>query len=162
MFITGLEEGLFPHDNSLNDDGGLGGGTAARPWRSPGTQAAAPPYAQMRMLHGQTCYNVPSRFRRNTVRTAAGLSAKPKNLFAMEPHAPLSGDYANPDRSAFAASIGSALRNRFRFPHRPAGVTREVRSRRDHQRRWQWQERPGRGELRRARHQAARPLSTRS
>jgi len=40
------------------------------------------------------------------------LSAKPKNLLAMEPHEPLSGDnYANANISKFAASIGSATRS---------------------------------------------------
>ena len=112
MFITGLEEGLFPHDNSLNDDGGLEEErrlayvaiTRAR-------KRLHMSYAQMRMLHGQTRYNVPSRFLDEIpAELLQWLSAKPKNLLAMEPHAPLGSDWGNPERSAFAQSIGSATR----------------------------------------------------
>jgi len=112
VFITGLEEGLFPHDNSLNDDGGLEEErrlayvaiTRAR-------KRLHMSYAQMRMLHGQTRYNVPSRFLDEIpAELLHWLSAKPKNLLAMEPHAPLGGDWVNPERSAFAQSIGSATR----------------------------------------------------
>ena len=112
VFITGLEEGLFPHDNSLNDDGGLEEErrlayvaiTRAR-------KRLHMSYAQMRMLHGQTRYNVPSRFLDEIpAELLQWLSAKPKNLLAMEPHAPLGSDWGNPERSAFAQSIGSATR----------------------------------------------------
>ncbi len=112
VFITGLEEGLFPHDNSLNDDGGLEEErrlayvaiTRAR-------KRLHMSYAQMRMLHGQTRYNVPSRFLDEIpAELLQWLSAKPKNLLAMEPHTPLGGDWGNPERSAFAQSIGSATR----------------------------------------------------
>ena len=116
VFITGLEEGLFPHDNSLNDDGGLE--EERRLAYVAITRARKRlhfSYAQMRMLHGQTRYNVPSRFLDEVpAELLKWLSAKPKNLLAMEPHAPLSGEYADRDfassRSAFAASIGSANR----------------------------------------------------
>ena len=112
VFITGLEEGLFPHDNSLNDDGGLEEErrlayvaiTRAR-------KRLHMSYAQMRMLHGQTRYNVPSRFLDEIpAELLQWQSAKPKNLLAMEPHTPLGGDWVNPERSAFAQSIGSATR----------------------------------------------------
>ena len=113
VFITGLEEGLFPHDNSLNDDGGLE--EERRLMYVAITRARKRlhlSYAQMRMLHGQTRYNVPSRFLDEVpAELLKWLSAKPKNLLAMEPHAPLSGDYADRNLSAFAASIGSATRS---------------------------------------------------
>ena len=112
VFMTGLEEGLFPHDNSLNDDGGLE--EERRLMYVAITRARKRlhfSYAQMRMLHGQTRYNVPSRFLDEVpAELLKWLSAKPKNLLAMEPHAPLSGDYGGRNVSSFATSIGSASR----------------------------------------------------
>ncbi|XHS78409.1 UvrD-helicase domain-containing protein [Burkholderiaceae bacterium UC74_6] len=63
VFITGLEEGLFPHENSLSDGDGLEEErrlmyvaiTRAR-------QRLYISFCQTRMLHGQTRYNVKSRF----------------------------------------------------------------------------------------------------
>ncbi|HEY1092018.1 MAG TPA: 3'-5' exonuclease, partial [Burkholderiaceae bacterium] len=63
VFITGLEEGLFPHENSLADGDGLEEErrlmyvaiTRAR-------QRLYLSFCQTRMLHGQTRYNVKSRF----------------------------------------------------------------------------------------------------
>jgi DNA helicase-2/ATP-dependent DNA helicase PcrA len=63
VFITGLEEGLFPHENSLSDSDGVEEErrlmyvaiTRAR-------QRLYLSFSQTRMLHGQTRYNVKSRF----------------------------------------------------------------------------------------------------
>ncbi|WAC72604.1 UvrD-helicase domain-containing protein [Roseateles sp. SL47] len=63
VFITGLEEGLFPHENSLADADGLEEErrlmyvaiTRAR-------QRLYISFCQTRMLHGQTRYNIKSRF----------------------------------------------------------------------------------------------------
>ncbi len=63
VFITGLEEGLFPHENSLSDVDGVEEErrlmyvaiTRAR-------QRLYLSFSQTRMLHGQTRYNVKSRF----------------------------------------------------------------------------------------------------
>jgi DNA helicase-2/ATP-dependent DNA helicase PcrA len=63
VFIGGLEDGLFPHENSMNEDKGLEeerrlmyvAVTRAR-------QRLYLSFAQTRMLHGQTRYNLPSRF----------------------------------------------------------------------------------------------------
>ncbi|PZP35166.1 MAG: DNA helicase II [Roseateles depolymerans] len=63
VFITGLEEGLFPHENAMSDTGGLEEErrlmyvaiTRAR-------QKLSISFCQTRMLHGQTRYNVKSRF----------------------------------------------------------------------------------------------------
>ncbi len=63
VFITGLEEGLFPHENSLSDGDGLEEErrlmyvaiTRAR-------QRLYLSFSQTRLLHGQTRYNVKSRF----------------------------------------------------------------------------------------------------
>lgn len=63
VFITGLEEGLFPHENAVTEQGGLEEErrlmyvaiTRAR-------QRLHISLAQTRMLHGQTRYNMRSRF----------------------------------------------------------------------------------------------------
>jgi DNA helicase-2/ATP-dependent DNA helicase PcrA len=63
VFICGLEEGLFPHENSLLEDKGLE--EERRLMYVAVTRARQRLYlchAQTRMLHGQTRYNLPSRF----------------------------------------------------------------------------------------------------
>ena len=63
VFITGLEEGLFPNDNSSSDLDGLE--EERRLMYVAITRARKRLYlsfAQTRMLHGQTRYNVKSRF----------------------------------------------------------------------------------------------------
>jgi len=63
VFLTGLEEGLFPHEQSASERDGLEEErrlayvaiTRAR-------QRLYLSHAQTRMLHGQTRYNIPSRF----------------------------------------------------------------------------------------------------
>jgi DNA helicase II / ATP-dependent DNA helicase PcrA len=65
VFISGLEEGLFPHDNSLNEADGVE--EERRLMYVALTRARRRLYlshAQMRMLHGQTRYNIASRFLR--------------------------------------------------------------------------------------------------
>ena len=63
VFVTGLEEGLFPHENSLNEAEGLE--EERRLMYVAITRARRRLYlclAQQRMLHGQMRYNIPSRF----------------------------------------------------------------------------------------------------
>ena len=63
VFISGLEEGLFPHENSILEDKGLE--EERRLMYVAVTRARARLYlsfAQTRMLHGQTRYNMKSRF----------------------------------------------------------------------------------------------------
>lgn len=63
VFLSGLEEGLFPHENSRNEAGGLE--EERRLMYVALTRARRRLYlsfAQSRMLHGQTRYNIPSRF----------------------------------------------------------------------------------------------------
>jgi DNA helicase-2/ATP-dependent DNA helicase PcrA len=63
VFITGMEEGLFPHENALSDADGLEEErrllyvaiTRAR-------QRLYMSFSQTRMLHGQTRYHIKSRF----------------------------------------------------------------------------------------------------
>ena len=63
VFITGLEEGLFPHENSASDPSGLE--EERRLMYVAITRARKRLYlsfSQTRMLHGQTRYNTKSRF----------------------------------------------------------------------------------------------------
>ena len=63
VFITGLEDGIFPHENSLSDAGGIE--EERRLMYVAITRARKRLYlshSQTRMLHGQTRYNLKSRF----------------------------------------------------------------------------------------------------
>jgi DNA helicase-2/ATP-dependent DNA helicase PcrA len=63
VFVTGLEEGLFPHENSLSEFDGVE--EERRLMYVAITRARRRLYlthAQSRMLHGQVRYNIPSRF----------------------------------------------------------------------------------------------------
>ena len=63
VFVSGLEEGLFPHEQSLVEDGGLE--EERRLMYVALTRARRRLYlsfSQNRMLHGQTRYNIASRF----------------------------------------------------------------------------------------------------
>jgi DNA helicase II / ATP-dependent DNA helicase PcrA len=63
VFISGLEEGLFPHENSLSDIDGLE--EERRLMYVAITRARRRLYlsfSQTRLLHGQTRYNIKSRF----------------------------------------------------------------------------------------------------
>jgi DNA helicase-2/ATP-dependent DNA helicase PcrA len=97
VFMSGLEEGLFPHDQSLNERDGLE--EERRLAYVAITRARKRLYlsfAQTRMLHGQTRYSLPSRFLEEipealkkwlTPRfarqkpTAFGFESKPKSTF---------------------------------------------------------------------------------
>ncbi len=63
VFITGLEEGLFPHENSMNDGESLE--EERRLMYVAITRARSRlhlSFSQTRMLHGQTRYHIKSRF----------------------------------------------------------------------------------------------------
>ena len=63
VFITGMEEGLFPHENSISSNDGLE--EERRLMYVAITRARQRLYlshSQTRMLHGQTRYNIKSRF----------------------------------------------------------------------------------------------------
>ncbi len=63
VFITGMEEGLFPHENAMSDHEGLE--EERRLMYVAITRARQRLYlshSQTRMLHGQTRYNIRSRF----------------------------------------------------------------------------------------------------
>jgi len=91
VFVTGLEEGLFPHENSMTEADGVE--EERRLMYVALTRARRRLYlllAQSRMLHGQTRYNVPSRFfqelpeallqRVNHVRQVASTSAYARQM----------------------------------------------------------------------------------
>ncbi|WP_293005265.1 UvrD-helicase domain-containing protein [Nitrosomonas sp.] len=63
VFLSGMEEGLFPHENSLNESNGIA--EERRLMYVAMTRARRRLYlsfTQSRMLHGQTRYNIASRF----------------------------------------------------------------------------------------------------
>ncbi len=63
MFITGLEQGLFPHEQAISEDGGIE--EERRLMYVAITRARRRLYlthAQSRMLHGQVRYGLPSSF----------------------------------------------------------------------------------------------------
>jgi DNA helicase-2/ATP-dependent DNA helicase PcrA len=104
VFITGLEEGLFPHQNSQNAEDGLG--EERRLMYVAITRARRRLYltfAQSRMLHGQTHYSMVSSFLRElpeellhwiTPRIAARSSYKPsQNAYTPQT---VPSDYAAP------------------------------------------------------------------
>ncbi|MCK9284459.1 MAG: UvrD-helicase domain-containing protein [Rhodocyclaceae bacterium] len=94
VFLTGLEEGLFPHENSAIEEKGLEeerrlmyvAVTRAR-------QRLYLSFAQTRMLHGQTRYNLPSRFIEEVPAgllkwlTPRAVKAQPAGRWAAEPEA---------------------------------------------------------------------------
>jgi DNA helicase-2/ATP-dependent DNA helicase PcrA len=64
-FISGLEEGLFPHENSRTESGGIEEERRLMYVAlTRGRRRLYLSFAQSRMLHGQTRYNIPSRFLR--------------------------------------------------------------------------------------------------
>ena len=93
VFITGMEEGLFPHENSMTEADGVE--EERRLMYVALTRARRRLYltlAQSRMLHGQTRYNVPSRF----------FQELPENLLRRVNH--LRAAYAQQAAPAYAGS----------------------------------------------------------
>ncbi len=99
VFLSGLEEGLFPHENSLNEANGTA--EERRLMYVAMTRARRRLYvsfAQSRMLHGQTRYNIVSRF----------MHEIPENCLKWLQAAPgknLSPYYANTANQATAATL---------------------------------------------------------
>lgn len=107
-FITGLEQGLFPHDNALLDQNGLE--EERRLMYVAVTRARRRLYlswAQTRMLHGQTRYCLPSTF----------LDEIPAELLHPINTAPFAGDFARRPSasrsfSSQAAPLASSYQHR--------------------------------------------------
>jgi len=106
VFISGLEEGLFPHENSILQADGVEeerrlmyvAVTRAR-------QRLYLSFAQTRMLHGQTRYNLPSRFFEEIpAGLVKWLTPKiAKGGYAFEPAAP---SYGAPSRAPARGGSG--------------------------------------------------------
>ena len=96
VFISGLEEGLFPHENSAREREGLE--EERRLMYVALTRARSRLYlsfAQTRMLHGQTRYNLKSRF----------LDEIPRHLLKwLTPPAPVRGFGSRSSSFEFGAS----------------------------------------------------------
>jgi DNA helicase-2/ATP-dependent DNA helicase PcrA len=106
VFITGMEEGLFPHENSLSDRDGLE--EERRLMYVAITRARKRLYlshSQTRMLHGQTRYNLKSRFFDELPEEALKWLT-PKHNPMPAPRS-WSGDFATKSGAAYAYSTGA-------------------------------------------------------
>ena len=126
VFVTGLEEGLFPHENSLSEADGLE--EERRLMYVAITRARRRLYvtlAQSRMLHGQMRYNIPSRFLdRAAARVGRMALAVPPPRDRRRRRGMGSRD---PRPASHATRVGMA--------YRAERQAREVRTRRHHRRR---------------------------
>ena len=105
VFVSGLEEGLFPHENSLDEPDGLE--EERRLMYVALTRARRRLYlsfAQARMLHGQTRYGIASRF---LGEIPAGLL---RRINAPAPRGFSSAAFGLPVRAAPPAPAGSGWR----------------------------------------------------
>ena len=85
VFITGIEEGLFPHENSMSDRDGLE--EERRLMYVAITRARKRLYlshSQTRMLHGQTRYNLKSRFLEELPESALKWITPKKQVYGFE------------------------------------------------------------------------------
>jgi len=106
VFITGLEEGLFPHENSFNDLDGVE--EERRLMYVALTRARRRLYltlAQSRMLHGQVRYGIASRFVDEIPRELVQwLSARDRRpAFSIDPSEWGSGAWAKPTPTVVGA-----------------------------------------------------------
>jgi DNA helicase II / ATP-dependent DNA helicase PcrA len=117
VFIGGMEEGLFPHENSLSDAGGLE--EERRLMYVAITRARKRLYlshSQTRMLHGQTRYNLKSRFFDELPEDALKwISPKTSGFGSGFDFAINSGAYQSRNTSARAQFSGSNAGNLERF-----------------------------------------------
>ena len=104
VFITGMEEGLFPHENSMNDRDGLE--EERRLMYVAITRARKRLYlshSQSRMLHGQTRFNMKSRFFEELPEAALKWLTPKKQNFGRSWNA----DSAMQSGASYAASTGA-------------------------------------------------------
>lgn len=106
VFISGLEEGLFPHENSLSEPNGVE--EERRLMYVALTRARERlylSYAQSRMLHGQTRYGIASRF---LIEIPGALV---KRINVATPVAPrFDPDFPKPQRLREPAAAGNGFR----------------------------------------------------
>ncbi len=106
VFITGLEEGLFPHENALTEVDGLE--EERRLMYVAITRARQRLYlthAQMRRLHGQPRYGLPSRFLEEIPPTLMQSLRGHRSVAAMRP----SDAAAAPAKAPYPYAIGSRV-----------------------------------------------------
>ena len=122
VFITGLEEGLFPHQNSQNVDGGLD--EERRLMYVAITRARRRLYltfAQRRMLHGQATYSIASSFLREL----------PDNLLHWITPGDRPAGYVRPAVCTAARRTGcgtaQSYDHSYRMAQRPGGDPSQVR-----------------------------------
>ena len=142
VFITGLEQGLFPHENAVLQ-GQEGLEEERRLMYVAVTRARQRLYlscAQTRMLHGQTRYCLPSSF----------LDEIPENLLLK-----LNRRAARGARAGIAAAASTPPNRRRRSAHRADGGACQVRHRRHRRDRGARGRRPRAGQFRRQRHEVA-------
>ena len=104
VFITGIEEGLFPHENSMSDRDGLE--EERRLMYVAITRARKRLYlshSQTRMLHGQTRYNLKSRFFEELPESALKwiTPKQPSFKSGYAPHSGASSAYSTGARGTF-------------------------------------------------------------
>ncbi len=112
VFISGIEEGLFPHEQSMSDPGGME--EERRLMYVAVTRARRRLYlshAQSRMLHGQVRYNIPSRFLDEIPETLLKrLNARPTAKFAQQPLSDYTA-YASKQPTAAPWKVGQGVRH---------------------------------------------------
>ncbi|MFI8614109.1 UvrD-helicase domain-containing protein [Acidovorax sp. NPDC077693] len=103
VFIGGMEEGLFPHENSANERDGLE--EERRLMYVAITRARKRLYlshSQTRMLHGQTRYNIKSRFFEELPEAALKwITPKQQGFGTYAPHSGAGGAYGSSGRGPF-------------------------------------------------------------
>jgi ATP-dependent DNA helicase UvrD/PcrA len=124
VFVSGLEEGLFPHENSLHDAGGLE--EERRLMYVALTRAKRRLYlsfAQCRMLHGQTRYNVASRFMQELPESLLKwIGPAPRSFQDYQPAPLRARSQSAPVLAATAASAGWRVGQNVAHPKFGAGV----------------------------------------
>ncbi|MCB1989567.1 MAG: ATP-binding domain-containing protein, partial [Burkholderiaceae bacterium] len=105
VFIGGMEEGLFPHENAISDKGGLE--EERRLMYVAITRARKRLYlshSQTRMLHGQTRYNLKSRFFDELPEAALKwITPKQQGVGAFAPHSGAGSAYPSSVRGLFGS-----------------------------------------------------------
>ena len=112
VFVTGLEEGLFPHENSLSEYDGIE--EERRLAYVAITRARRRLYlthAQSRMLHGQLRYNVASRFLDEVPAGMVQWLSPKRGDFAAEPEALARRNAAERVRDGAGWRIGQSVKH---------------------------------------------------
>ena len=112
VFVTGLEEGLFPHENSMSEYDGLE--EERRLAYVAITRARRRLYlthAQSRMLHGQLRYNVASRFLDEVPAGMLQWLSPKRGDFAAEPEALAGRNAAERIRDGSGWRIGQSVKH---------------------------------------------------